>query len=192
MKAYVILLLILVLSIIVISGCHPAPVSEIKKPIIHIRSGSEFPPELAGTWAIKTKRWYFTIEEDGTISKIVRSLIKGSVVFQENDFFEIMEEKNNFSARFFWGPCIANYDPQTRTLEITLVMEHFIISSDAFETVEGSMRDTLVGVISEDYKTWDANLLSEGTADKLVSDTLSPKKLFFAKVSSGFDNAKNK
>lgn len=190
MKTHAILLLILVLAIIVITGCHPASVSEIESPRIYVHGGGEFPPELAGTWAIKTNRWFFTFEKDGTISKIVRSIIKGSVVFKENELFEIAEEKNNFRAMFLWGPCIANYDPQTRTLEITLVMEHFIISSDAFDTLEGSMRDTLAGVISEDYKRWDASLLSEGTADKFGSDTLAPKKLFFTKISSDINNAK--
>ena len=137
-----------------------------------------FPEFLVGTWRPNESRWVFTFEPDGSISTMKHFV---GMEFEVAAGGLVEQLRNNIEAVYFLGPCQAQYNPETRELSVTIVIEQYIIKSPN-DSMEGSFHDYLTGRVSEDGLTWNASWTSTGEIIGGGSSTTGPKQLTFTKV----------
>ena len=145
-------------------------------------SSRRMPEALVGEWSLETKRWSFDIQPDGGITNIVRSALKTSVKFEPGKDITLADEgTSKFRVYFLWGPCQAMYEPESRGVEIKLYIDIYRLTGPTFKTVEGTMVDTITGVLSEDGTKIYAHLVTEGTAGHLGAGESKPRQMIFYK-----------
>lgn len=144
---------------------------------------NEFPDYLVGTWQPipeNKNRWRFTFEPDGTISKF-RHFIGMEIAAGEDSIVET--GPTGAKAVYNMGPCTAEYNKQTRELTVIVIMEGYMYEFPN-GSMEGNMNDYLIGNVSKDGSTWEANWVnytqmygSETTEPKEMLKTLTFKKI---------------
>jgi len=144
-------------------------------------SGSEddtFPEFLVGTWKPDKSRWVLTFEPDGHISKMRHSV---GMEFDVAEGGLVEQWRNNAEAIYVLGSCEAQYNPETRELSVTVVIEHCIINFPD-GSIEGNFHDYLTGRVLEDGMTWNATWTSTGEIIGGGLSSSAPKQLTFTKV----------
>lgn len=146
-----------------------------------IEGGGEFPEFLVGTWQPDKSRWTFTFEPDGRISKIRHfvgmefDVAEGGLVEQWGDSIEVI---------YALKTCEARYNPKTRELSVTVVVDPFIMNF-IDDSIKGSFYDCLTGRVSQDGTTWNVTWTSAGTVSggrSIDPNKVKPKQLTFTKV----------
>jgi hypothetical protein len=114
-----------------------------------------FPAFLVGVWQVEQgnfqNRWGFKFEPDGTISKIIHSVI-GPVNLAEEGIYLEGPDPNTY-AMFVMGPCEAKYDSDTRELSVEIVLDFFRMQLPEGE-LEGKSHDYFNGPVSKDCRSW--------------------------------------
>ncbi len=142
---------------------------------------TSFPEFLVGTWKTEGSRWIFKFERDGRISKMTHF---GGMEFDVNEGGLIEQWRESVEASYMLGPCEARYNPDTRELSVTIVIEYYIINFPD-GSLEGSFHDYLIGPVLKDGKTWNASWTSIGEiigADAIDPNNVKPQPLVFTKV----------
>lgn len=117
---------------------------------VTVEGGAPFPAALAGRWQADQDGWEFLFEPDGQIPSVVLSL--GRVPISPGHT-TTTDTVDGSEATFTPGPWAVHYDPDTRTLTVTLAMEHIRIPMEE-NVLEGSSTDTFSGPLSPDLSTW--------------------------------------
>ena len=84
------------------------------------------------------------------------------------------------------GPCLTSYEPNSRQLTADITIEYFRLELPS-GVIEGSVRDKIIGRISEDGRRWDASWLNysevEGTDVRMEdSEILMAEAISFIKI----------
>jgi len=111
---------------------------------------SEFPESLAGTWRADAHSWELTIKADGSMSRI-KHLYDVEILASEGGAFQ--QGQDGATAHYLLGPCSTHYDPRTRQLTATIVLDYFRFESP-IGFVDGNQTDRFSGVVSPDGTTW--------------------------------------
>jgi len=125
-----------------------------------VKNSGRFPQFLVGTWKPQPEdnnRWVFTFQQDGSISKF-RHFVGMEFVVAEGGLIEPW--RGDAEAVFGLGPCTAEYNPESRILTVTIVIENYIITFPN-GTMEGRFSDSLTGPVSQDGLTWQAEWTSK-------------------------------
>jgi hypothetical protein len=123
-----------------------------------IDGDKQFPEFLVGVWQSDQFNWGFKFERDGSISKLKHTM--GMMInVEEGGLYE--EGTEDSSGVYVLGPCEADYDPQTRQLKVTIILEHFRMEIP-LGVVEGNSKDYFSGPVSEDGKVWSVKWLNYG------------------------------
>ena len=147
---------------------------------------SAFPESMVGVWEAKVSslgKWGIKFEPDGSINKIIHSLA-GAVNVTEGGVSAEGPEDSYYD--FVMGPCEAGYIPETRMIKVKIIVDYFIMKVPIGE-FEGRIEDYFEGPVSEDGKTWKANLLSFGwvkgaTPPDINLIKANPEPLVFTKL----------
>jgi len=118
-----------------------------------------FPESMVGVWEAEVSslgKWGIKFEPDGSINKIIHSLA-GPVNVTEGGVSAEGPDDSYYD--FVMGPCEARYIPKTRMIKVKITVDYFIMKIPAGE-LEGRIEDYFEGPVSEDGKTWKANLLN--------------------------------
>jgi hypothetical protein len=117
-----------------------------------------FPEEVVGVWEAQLPdiKWDIKIEPDGSIKRVVH-YVAGAVKMEEGGVSE--EGRDNSSYVFLMGPCEARYIPQSRMLQVKIVVDYFLMQIPAGE-IEGRMEDYFEGFVDEDGKMWNTQWFS--------------------------------
>jgi len=144
---------ILFIGLAVISGCQESGRSGVE---IVIEGDGQFPKELAGRWKADGKSgWEIAFEKDGSISSVVHTLGKLKL---EPGKKTIVPMKMKGESIIEPGPWYVSYSPENREMTVEIVLDYFKCDiGDGY--IEGNRRDILTGLVSEDGKSWDVNLL---------------------------------
>ena len=151
-----------------------------------IDGNGQFPEFLAGVWEaeITDSKWAFKFEDDGSISKITH-VFAGEVDLEEGGLYLEGREPGTY-AMFVMGPCEAEYDENTRELNVKIILEHYVMKLPQ-GTLEGKSHDYFQGTVSEDGKTWNAGWKNyawlEGAAPPDANEIeANPVPLVFTKI----------
>lgn len=152
-----IVLCLLPFTLCLFSGCQPTQQAESPPrgiPVV-VEGGGEFPSYLVGVWQQddpQLKR-EFVITPDGRLTSAVLGMGLVRVSPDQERRVPLVDGGEGF---FIPGPWTAHYDPVTRELSIGIEISFFRM--EAFgQVVEGVIRDTFTGTISEDAKRWDVH-----------------------------------
>ncbi|UCE99198.1 MAG: hypothetical protein JSV82_08510 [Planctomycetota bacterium] len=163
--------ILVVCSIIILplGGCRGYGREESGVEVI-IEDDGRFPEFLTGgIWKQdKQYNWMFKFKPDGTLSKL-RHTLNVYIAVDEGGTF--IEGDDDYYAFFVLGPCDVEYNPSTRELNVTVILEHFTMKLP-IGTIEGSSRDYFSGIVSEDGMTWEADWLSYN--ETVGADTQDP------------------
>jgi hypothetical protein len=116
-----------------------------------VEGGGTFPEHLAGTWKTEGQSpWVISLAPDGRLLWAIISMGQTKIEPGQTTKDEMID--GQFST-VKAGQCPVSYDPATRELSITIVIEHLNIKigNDGFE---GSSEDAFYGSVSDDGKTW--------------------------------------
>jgi len=105
----------------------------------------EFPQFLVGVWQADDSNWGFKFEPDGKISKLTHVLGVPMKV-DEGSYYE--EGIAGSSFLYVLGPCDTSYDPKTKILKVSVVMDYFLMDIPPAGTLEGSEKDIFEGPVS--------------------------------------------
>lgn len=174
-------------ALLALTGCptvnQPSPngrIADANKP------GGQFPEFLVGVWEAEVSefsRWGFMLERDGSMRRIIHATA-GPVKLEEGGVYG-QSEKGEAYYYFAMGPCEAQYLPDTRTLKVKIVVDHFTMKLPQ-GVLEGRVEDYFEGPVSEDGQYWRADWRSYGwleggtRPDPNLIDA-SPTKLIFSK-----------
>lgn len=143
-----------------------------------------FPPEVVGVWEAQLPdiKWDIKIEPDGSIKRVVH-YVAGAVKMEEGGVSE--EGRDNSSYVFLMGPCQARYIPQSRMLQVKIVVDYFLMQIPAGE-IEGRMEDYFEGFVDEDGKMWNTQWFSftwikDATPPNIKWLKANPEPLVFIK-----------
>lgn len=108
-------------------------------------------PQIAGIWkTFEDRPWIITLAEDGKVTDIVRS---DGLHFVIADGFIEYKPADNIYAKYVFGPCMWDYDPASRRLDVILSVDDMVVRTDQQE-LKCSFIDEFSGTLSEDGTTW--------------------------------------
>ena len=170
------------LTLLVSCGCVEQRKS--KPQGITEKSDTEFPKYLVGVWEADTFRWAFKFEKDGKISRLIHTV--GVPIKVEEGLYYSENPDANGSGLFVLGPCDTSYDPNSKVLKVSIVLDYFRIAI-MDDSIEGSSRDLFEGSVSEKDLVWNAewrsySMLEGGEPPDVNAINASPEKLVFRKV----------
>ena len=145
MKTKIILLVLIVLSLGMLTGCSGSYTDE------SLKSNDPFPECLVGIWKSNDFGWAFKFEPDGTIKKLRHMLARH--VDMDEGAVEMQGPEEGTYALYVMGSCETNYEPKTRSLEVVVVLEHYEMVLP-HGVLEGNSVDYFTGQVSKDCKTW--------------------------------------
>jgi hypothetical protein len=171
-----------VVIILALSGCGQQSQRTSNQPQENV-----FPEVMVGVWEAqvsKYSKWGIKFEPDGSILKIIHSVI-GPVRLEEGGTYEEGPDPGTYAV-FVMGPCEANYNPSTRMLKVKIIVDYYKMKLPTGE-LEGRIEDYFEGPVSEDGKTWKVEWRSYGWlegADPPDIETIdaNPEKLVFTKI----------
>jgi hypothetical protein len=149
-----------------------------------VKSDSNFPKFLVGVWEADTFRWAFKFEPDGKISRLIHTM--GVPIKVEEGMYYSENPDTNDSGLFTIGPCNTDYDPETKVLKVSVILDYFHIEIQG-QVLEGSSKDLFEGPVSEENLIWNVNWRNygfvEGSDPPDVNEIdANPEKLVFRKV----------
>lgn len=176
-----------ILVMLVFTGCNEQN-SDIPKSDLPNKTAANVLPEyLVGIWHAKIndeQEWGFKLESDGSISKMDHAWA-GRINVTEGGVYDEGPGEGTF-ALFVMGPCEADYGPQTRQLDVKIIIDHYLMKLPNGE-LEGKQEDYFRGKVSEDGKTWNVEWVSyswlKGAVDPdIEAIDAAPEKLVFTKL----------
>ncbi len=164
-------------GVLFICGCGHSGMFEIKKTSIDENKGSL----IAGTWKTKDVLWAITFDNDGTLKKIKHNT---SVEFVVAEGGTTLYGPNNKDALFILGPCNVEYKGDN--LNVTVNIDYYKMELPQ-GTLEGRIKDTLLGKLSKDKSVWNVKWYCyswlKGAVDPPVGEINShPAELVFYKM----------
>ena len=155
-----------------------------KPQAITEKTDTKFPDFLVGVWQADAFNWAFKFEPDGKISKLTHTL-GAPINVDEGSYYEEGRENSRFM--YVLGPCNASYDPKTRILKVSIVMDYFLMDMPPAGTLEGSQKDLFEGPVSAKDLTWLVKWRSystiEGASPPDVNEIdANPQTLVFRKI----------
>jgi len=158
MKRLLILLVCALSASLLPGGCQELSRDK-KKPVeVIIEGGGEFPHFLVGRWKSNKGFWEFVFEPDGEISSAAIWL--GGVEMTPGKTSKFPTRYGG-KGEFIPGPWFVQYSPDARELLVIIKVKHFYMDMGRY-AAEGNSDDLLVGPISQDGKTWQADWYSSG------------------------------
>jgi hypothetical protein len=150
----------------VLSGCGSGSGNEGVKAVtqdksveVTVDANGQFPESLAGTWRCWEKELEIIFEPNGSISLAVIPF--GKAEMGPNATVEFNEVDLHSRGFFETGPFTTSYKPATRELTVELSLKNYRVEiDDGKGVIEGNSTDILVGKVSEDGKTWQADWFS--------------------------------
>jgi hypothetical protein len=135
-----------ILPVFALAGCGPEKITKPQQtPLPSIQ------PAIAGVWQTAAMNpWKLTLAEDGTVTEVLRKdglhfvMVDGSVEYRPLE---------NVYAKYVFGPCLWDYDPVNRRLNVVLTIDDMLVKTGQQE-FQCSLIDEFSGTISEDGKTW--------------------------------------
>lgn len=130
-------------------------------------TGGQFPKFLAGTWDCNDVNGgagvnlEIVIEPNGTIASANTPL--GTPILRSGervDFNNVTKGGKGGKGFYKAGLFIAEYKPATRELKVELPIENYHIETVDEAVVEGNSTEILIGKVSKDGKTWQADVYS--------------------------------
>lgn len=146
-----------------------------------------FPEVMVGIWEADFgggHKWGIKFESDGSIQKIIHSVI-GPVRLAEGGIYEEGPELGTYCV-FAMGPCQAEYMPSGETLKVQIVVDYFKMQFPSGE-LEGRMEDYFEGPVSEDGESWNVewrnySWLEGANPPPIDIIDANPEKLVFTKI----------
>ena len=165
-KAYLFLLTVVFLA----AGCQPGNKLNDKK-IDYSR--------IAGTWKAEKGLWQVTISESG---KVVSAIYpKGTALVKPNETTYI-KMKDGSKSYFTSGDFPLIYEPDKREIEVIIQIKDFCIRY-LENRLEGNSDIAIVGPISEDFKTWNAEVIHQfDYGPRFPQGAVTPVPTVFHKV----------
>jgi len=123
---------------------------------VTVEGGGSFPKSLVGRWKDDKYDWEFVFRPDGTISSAVIDAGKIRVNPARKTATTSLEGWGD--AVYKLGQWTIQYSPEKRELAVRVVVEHYYIKMDKEgRGLEGHSTDWLIGPVSADSKTWEAD-----------------------------------
>jgi hypothetical protein len=145
-----------------LNGCQESSTTAVK-PVITESKKTKFPAVMVGVWEAQVdwveNKWGIRFEKDGSIHKIIHA-VAGPMKVEEGGISGEGPDKGTFMY-FILGPCFSEYDPHSKMLKVTIVIDDYMMKLPTGE-LKGRMRDYLEGPISSDGKTWKVKWWSYG------------------------------
>lgn len=152
MKRYLTFFAVMFLASFVITGCgEPSAVGP--NSISIVKGGGQFPECLVGVWKSDNYGWAFKFEADGTINKLRHMLALHVTLDEDEGKIGMQGPEEGTFALFLMGDCTTIYEPDTRILEVTVLLEYYELILP-HGVLEGGCVDTFTGQVSQDCKTW--------------------------------------
>ncbi len=143
-------------------GCQESA----KKTNLTSDDSNEIPQVMAGVWEANIPGytpgqfdWGIKFEPDGSITKIIHSLV-GPVDLSVGGIYDEGPEKNTY-AMFVMGPCEAKYNKKSKVLNVKIVLDYYEMQLPNGK-LSGKVEDRFSGKISRDGKTWKAKWYNYG------------------------------
>lgn len=126
---------------------------------VRIQHGNpdKLPPFLVGVWKADQYNWAFRFEPDGSIRRLKHILARYTKV-EEGSVYMEGKDPNTY-AIFILGPIETQYDPNTRELNVKVVVDYYQMKLP-FGELEGRSEDYFSGPVSENGKVWRASWTS--------------------------------
>ena len=157
------------LTLVCLTGCNgPA-------------SSNVFPPSVAGTWQAEGEVWKIVLTPDGEVNSAVVPMATTEVRPNQTTKFEMKDGKLSHITA---GECLAEYNPSTRQLFVSIELEDIHIAFPE-DTLTGNSLDIFKGPVSRDGKTWNAertNVFDYGPRFPQDENDIVPEPLVFRKV----------
>ena len=151
MKRIVYLFLAISLSAGMLTGCGEFISGKPKEPLF--KGDEQFPECMVGVWKSHDFGWAFKFEPDGTIRKFRHMMAREVDMVADEGIIEMTGPEEGTYALFIIGLCEANYEPDTRRLDVAVILEHYEMKLPQ-GLLEGRGEDYFTGQIPEDCKTW--------------------------------------
>jgi len=163
-----------VLTFMFFSGCN-GPVSSNPSVV-------GFPPELAGTWQAEGEVWKIVLTPAGEVNSVLVPMAETEVRPNQTTEFEMQD--GSFS-HITAGECIAEYNPSTRELFVSIELKDIYVSFPA-DSLAGNSLDIFRGPVSKDGSTWNTewtNIFDYGPRfPQDENDINNPQPIVFKKV----------
>ena len=150
----------LLAALLPLCSCHQSDKSVAQKPVqekglpILVTDGSTFPAYLAGVWQQEGQiAREFVISKDGRLISAVLGLGLVRVSPTQETRVSLIDKGEGV---FVPGKWAASYAPLTRELQISLEMTSVQFQAGK-QAVEGVIRESFIGPISDDGKHWNVN-----------------------------------
>ena len=168
MKIKINFLLLTVVSLLV--GCQPGGARNEKK-IDYSR--------IVGTWKAEKGLWEVTISESGEVISAIYP--KGTALVKPNETTYI-DMKDGSKSYFTSGDFSLVYEPDKREMEVIIQIKDFCIRY-LENRLEGNSDIAIVGPISEDFKTWNAEVIHQfDYGPRFPQGAVTPVPTVFHKV----------
>ncbi len=144
-------------------------------------SSNVFPPGIAGTWQAEGEVWKIVLTPDGEVNSAVVPMATAEVSPNKTTEFEMKDGKMSHITA---GECIAEYNPSTRQLFVSIELKEIYIALPA-DALTGNSFDIFKGPVSRDGKTWNAewtNVFDYGPRFPQDENDIVPVPLTFRKV----------
>ena len=158
-----------------IAGCQPGNVQNTGKKIDYSK--------IAGTWKAEDAPWQVMISKEGKVMSAVHAL--GAALVKPNEITYITM-KDDSKSSYTGGDFTLIYEPAKREMEVTINLESIHIRF-LDNKLDGSNQTIIGGVISEDYTTWDAEVIEVfdyGPRFPQEEGDIYPKSVKFNKISN--------
>ena len=145
-----------------LNGCQESSTTAVESVITESKK-AKFPAVMVGVWEAEADwvgdKWGIRFEKDGSIRKIIHA-VAGPMKVEEGGISGEGPDKDTFMY-FILGPCFSDYDPNSKMLKVTIVIDDYMMKLPTGE-VKGRMEDRFEGPISSDGKTWKVRWRSYG------------------------------
>ncbi len=138
-----------------LTGCQERGHDEEKAVEVIIEGGGEFPQSLVGRWKNEKRGWEIVFEPNGAIPSVIIPL---ALVEVRPGQITTVHGRKGEPGIFEGGGFEVYFDPQSRELSVYIKMER--IYMDMGRILEGPVDYFIVGNVSEDGKTWGADVFT--------------------------------
>ncbi|MHC4455508.1 MAG: hypothetical protein ACYS0I_00210 [Planctomycetota bacterium] len=149
---------------------------------VKVEEEEHFPKFLVGTWKTDDGKWELTFDYDGSITSMRHYFVSIPIDVAEGGVYEPLG--GDFYGFYILGPCQADYNPDTRELNVRIIIDYFRLEVPAGVS-EGTMTDRFDGPISENGRRWNVSWVNHVQfvdVDYLDPNAIPPKSLTFTKV----------
>lgn len=128
------------------------------------------PQKCAGSWSNVEAGWAFVLEDDGTISKVVR--MDGLVMDVKAGGASTESADQQLIANYVYGPCRWSWDAPSGSLRAVVTIEDLYVKAMGAE-LSCKVIDEFAGPVSEDGRVWTASWKTttkwhDGSPDQVV------------------------